>query len=65
MPEEERSISSEDAAYYHNQGQQDAAKGEWNSQMPPLGALFARDIDFDRQIAYDKGHDHHTKQKSG
>lgn len=62
--EEERSISSEDAVYYHNQGQQDAAKGEWNSQMP-LGSVLGSRADHDRQIAYDQGHDNHTKQKSG
>ncbi len=62
MPEEKSSISPDDQTYYHNLGQEDAARGEWNSQMPPLGGLFARDIDFDRQIAYDKGHDNPKQQ---
>lgn len=63
MPEEKSSISPEDQTYYHNLGQEDAARGEWNSQMKgTLGGLFARDIDYDRQIAYDKGHDNHTRQ---
>ena len=63
MPEEKSSLSPGDQTYYHNLGQEGAARGEWKSQMP-LGSVLSRTVDFDRQIAYDKGHDNHTSQKS-
>lgn len=58
-------ISSEEKQNYHNKGEQDYTKGEYNSPASPSNTLcgfLMPEGDIERHNAYDVGYDNARKQ---
>lgn len=59
-------ISGEEKQSYHNRGEQDYAKGEYNpptTAVNTLGGFFMTQNDVERQEAYDAGYNNAKNQK--